>query len=321
MLVGGHSLTRAFERISAHDDGGTGTGSKLLNAVLDYYSSWVGRDADRPSGPPTLVQAIRAERERYLEMQRPDDVKPAGHWINPYGGAQQSLAGVDEFGFAQFTNLRSASGRFVVAGLRPAPAVLSWLPITLRNAVRLHVAAVRATWYADWADEFPPRPGERGALRTRLEFTLTGAGPDIRLGVIHSESQAMNCGGDDPYSAAEQLRPGLGRSPRLPVLRRGIPAARKRPDPVRAVRRQLGLRPRRHGRRAAGRRPPRRAPERQPRPPPDRGRHAHARRSHEGDRCAGRRGARRRCAGAAERLPGAGPAAGAGDRRHARAAL
>ena len=47
------------------------TGSRLFNASLDYYDSWVGRDADRQSGPPTLTQALRAERDHYLSTVRP----------------------------------------------------------------------------------------------------------------------------------------------------------------------------------------------------------------------------------------------------------
>jgi hypothetical protein len=38
--------------------------------------------------------------------------------------------------------------------LRGAPSELSWLPIQLRNAVRLHVAGVKTFLSARWDDDF-----------------------------------------------------------------------------------------------------------------------------------------------------------------------
>ena len=42
---------------------------------------------NRQSGPPALIQALRAERERYLANVRPTNVKPTSTapWIDPYG--------------------------------------------------------------------------------------------------------------------------------------------------------------------------------------------------------------------------------------------
>ena len=76
-LDSGRSLASAFGRID-NNDSNDGTGSRLFNAALGYYGSWVGgRNGDRPSDqPPALIQALRAERERYLKGQRTPGLEP-----------------------------------------------------------------------------------------------------------------------------------------------------------------------------------------------------------------------------------------------------
>ena len=122
MLAGGHALERTLDRIAARDTD-TGTNSRLFNASLDYYRSWVGHNTNRQSGPPALIQALRAERERYLETVRPTDVKPTSTapWIDPYGSVSQPLDGVELFDTPSFRNLRSDNGgsRSRVCAQRP----------------------------------------------------------------------------------------------------------------------------------------------------------------------------------------------------------
>jgi hypothetical protein len=115
--------------------------------------------------------------------------------------------------------------RFTISNLRGVPAVLSWLPIELRNAVRLHVAGIKTHWTARW-EEFTPAPGEGGHLRVSLEFRLTGVGPERLIGFINSDSAARNCGGDDAYSAERRL---LARRSRLRVTVRITLAGTARP--------------------------------------------------------------------------------------------
>lgn len=224
MLGRGHSLDEALDRITERDAGDGGTGSQLFNAVIDYYRSWVGRDADRTTGPPTLLQALRAVRAQYIEAQRPADVKSSGPWIDSYGGASQSLSGVDVTGFTQFTNIPTASGASVVPNLRPAPSVLPWLPVQVRNAVRLHVAGVKVLLRARWVDS-QPNPGGLGNIAATLEFRLTGAGPEIRLGSLTWETGsfgAQNCAGDVPNSAERTVVMGWTGTPRCTDVASGF---------------------------------------------------------------------------------------------------
>jgi hypothetical protein len=192
----GRALDDALDRFTADDAHGTGTGNTVLNGALDYYESWVGRDADRPSSAPTLEQVLRKDRMDYLDTQKPSDVKTTvagAPWIDPAGGFAQSLDGVDQFAFSQFTNIQ-AGGR-IIPDLRRIPSVVNWLPIAIRNAVRLHVAGVRTTLTASWAQGGNPPIGELYPYDATLSFTLTGAGPDIFLGSIHASGTDENCAG------------------------------------------------------------------------------------------------------------------------------
>ena len=64
MLAGGHALERTLDRIAARDTDSR-TGSRLFNASLDYYDSWVGHNADRPERPAG-ADAGAARRARPL---------------------------------------------------------------------------------------------------------------------------------------------------------------------------------------------------------------------------------------------------------------
>jgi hypothetical protein len=219
ILAGGRALERALDRIAARDTDG-GTGSQLFNASLDYYDSWVGRDADRHSGPPTLLQALRAERERYLAAVKPTDVGSTGPFIDPYGRVNQPLGDVDLLDAASFRDVRSADGRFTIPSLRATPRLVTWLPPEVLNAVRLGVARVRVTWTASWGST-PPAPGEDGSLSVRLSYTLTGAGADIPLGWVESfRLLEHNCSGG-PDSAA--LTVVAGWPPSAPGCRPNAP--------------------------------------------------------------------------------------------------
>ncbi|HEY6891027.1 MAG TPA: hypothetical protein VI300_24705, partial [Solirubrobacter sp.] len=206
LLSGGAGLKEAFGHIADNDDGTRGTGSKLFNAVLDYYRSWYGDDADRTTGPPTLLQAIRAVQKTAIEDLPHEGVKSTRPWIDPYGDARQSLDGVDVAGFPQFMNFRTQSG-YVLKDLRGAPAVLNWLPIEIRNAVRLGIVGVRPSVFVTRTSE--------GFLFARLSFTLTGAGPDIRLGSLDWETSAADCAGNAEQSVAMGWT-GVNGCPYLP---------------------------------------------------------------------------------------------------------
>ena len=72
MIARGGSLDIALDRITANDDGDRATGSRLLNAALSYYGSWVGREADRPAqratdpaaGDPRPARGLHREPAR-----------------------------------------------------------------------------------------------------------------------------------------------------------------------------------------------------------------------------------------------------------------
>ena len=110
-LDSGRSLASAFGRID-NNDSNDGTGSRLFNAALGYYGSWVGgRNGDRPSDqPPALIQALRAERERYLKGQRTPGLEPVtGPWVDLWAGPSQPLGNVDLLGVEPLQNARSFS--------------------------------------------------------------------------------------------------------------------------------------------------------------------------------------------------------------------
>ena len=207
-LSGGRSLDRALGRIAAHD-GDHGTDSKLFNAALDYYSSWVGRDADRASGPPALLQALRAERERYLSTVRPAGLEPDGPWIDLYAGANQPLGNVRLFGLPSLNDIPSTTSSFTIPNLRPAPAAISWLPVPVLNAVRLGLGDLKVTWNAHWFGGIPAG-GNIGDLIVRFDFAFAGhptaahpKGFTDSLGYLQVQRPfAVNCA-SGPGSAAD----------------------------------------------------------------------------------------------------------------------
>jgi hypothetical protein len=172
-IAAGRSLDAATRRISANDVGANGTGSRLFNAALGYYDSWVGTDGDRPAdGAPALLQALRAERERYLATQRPPGIESGGGpWIDPWAGTQQSLGKVDLLGVQWLQNPASIYpvGGFTIPDLRPVPALVSRLPLTVQNAIRLGIGQIRVSWRAIWSAP-PPQPGNPGTLDVSMYF-------------------------------------------------------------------------------------------------------------------------------------------------------
>jgi hypothetical protein len=213
MLAGGHSLERAFDRIAARDTD-TGTGSRLFNAALDYHRSWVGQGAGRQSGPPALTQALSAERDHYLSTVRPAGVKSTSPaWIDPYGSVSQPLDGVDLYDTSSFRDLRSDNGRYTIPNLRGTPNLLNWLPVEILNGVRLGVAGVRITWSSSWLRGDPAS----GFLSVRLNYTLTGAGPDVPLGWVNATTFLDGACSSGPDSAYFQVTaawpPGTCSSP------------------------------------------------------------------------------------------------------------
>ncbi len=185
MLAGGHALERTLDRIAARDTD-TGTNSRLFNASLDYYRSWVGHNTNRQSGPPALIQALRAERERYLAEVKPDGVisTSTAPFVDPYGSATQPLDGVDLFDTDSFATIRSDNG-FMIPSLRRTPGLLTWLPPEVLNGVRLGRAGVKVTWTARWFGTTPPRD-QTGTLVVRLSYALTGGPTEVPLGWVES---------------------------------------------------------------------------------------------------------------------------------------
>jgi hypothetical protein len=203
-LMPGRALAGALGRISANDTGER-SGSRLLNASLDYYGSWLGRDADRPSGPPTLLQAVREARRLALEPQRVDGVLPLDQpWIDPWGGVDQPLGGVSLFNtdaFARIANDRLTGGAFTLGDVRPAEALLTRQPRRILNAIRLGIGRVVPTWDATFVGNVGS--GQRGTLDVSFRFTYrdnpTATDPDGFHGSLGTVTttipNALNCTG------------------------------------------------------------------------------------------------------------------------------
>ena len=64
-------------------------------------------------------------------------------------------------------------GRFSITNLRYAPAIQNWLPVEVRNALRLGLAELRVTWTARWQSPADQVYRALGTLNARLNFTLT----------------------------------------------------------------------------------------------------------------------------------------------------
>jgi hypothetical protein len=312
MVGRGRSLKEAFDRITEHDAGDSGTGSRLFNAVLDYYRSWVGRDAERASGPPTLLQALRAVRAEYLEDVRPGDVFSTVPWVDPYGSARQSLDGIDVHGFAPFTNISTAGGTAVIPNLRSAPVGAG--VAADRGAQRGAPARGRPQRGAASAlDRRPAQPRRLGEPPgdARVPAQRRRGSPDqARLAhVEYRELRRAELRGQRPAQRRTDRRDGLER--RAPLRVRGervrVPRHPSRSDHHPGSR-QHRLRARRRGRHAADRDRVAEAAEGRPRSRPQGGARPGERRARRGRAC-------RRGAEPVARLPLAGPAPGAGHRR------
>ena len=106
---------------------------------------------NRQSGPPALIQALRAERERYLADGQ---AEPTSSRPRPRPGSTRTGASISRSTAsicstrASFRDLRSDNGRFTIPSLRATPRLVTWLPAEVLNGVRLGVAGVRVTWSA-----------------------------------------------------------------------------------------------------------------------------------------------------------------------------
>jgi hypothetical protein len=167
----GTPLNNTLRKISANDDGANGTGSKLFNAALGYYDSWVGTNGDRPSGAPALLQALQAERVHYVNTQRPQgiDSKDAA-FVDPWGGAQQPLGDVDVLGSQWLQNPKSyfPVGGFTIPDFKPVPELITRLPAAVLNAIRLNIGRLDVSWRATWLT--PVAYGDEGSLDVRMDF-------------------------------------------------------------------------------------------------------------------------------------------------------
>ena len=185
----------------------------MFNAALNYYASWA--DGVR-TGAPTLAQAIRAERERYLEPLRPGGVVSNGPWVDPWGGTSQSLRGVNLLGLSTLANVQSQNGgRFVLPDLQPAPALVENLPGPIANALRLGIGSVEFSWDAFFTGGVAPQ--RRGELV--IDFYPLYRGPNGRLygldRITTTLEGAINCAGvGDAFDAERTVQlPGRIRTP------------------------------------------------------------------------------------------------------------
>ena len=210
-LSSGRSLASAFGRI-ARKDSDDGTGSRLFNAALGYYGAWVGaRGAERPSDqPPALIQALRAAREVSLASERPAGLEPKTHWVDPWAGPSQQLGDVDLLGTQYLQNLGSDTGGLTIDNLRPAPGLISRLPLPVQNAVRLGIGRIQVNWHASWQGAIPAKD-QYGTLLVRMFFryivpeSATRAAINDDLGFVEVfRSFTPNCSGFEGGASAEQ---------------------------------------------------------------------------------------------------------------------
>ncbi len=245
-LAAGTPLNRTLRKISDNDDGANGTGSKLFNAALGYYDSWVGTNGDRPSGEPALLQALRAERVHYVNTQRPQGIDSKGAaFIDPWGGPQQPLGDVDVLG-SQW--LQNPTSYFPVAGetipdLKAVPELITRLPAAVPNAIRLDIGRIGVTWRATW--QTPPAPGDVGALDVRLDFnyyvpaSATRPAINDNLGYVRVfRPFTANCTdtGNASASAVATFNGGLDRQEGLPRLHGRVPRGGGGTEPGRGLR-------------------------------------------------------------------------------------
>jgi hypothetical protein len=204
ILAQGRALGTALGKIDLHDDGDRGTGSRLFNAALDYYGSWV--DGDRP-GAPALLAALRAERARYLQTL--PGLPAEGRTIDPWGGASQPLGGVSLAGLPEFKALPDAAfaPAIMLDDTSPAPALVTSLPAPILTALRLGLGRAGINWSASF-DGTVAR-GQTGTLHVTFFFAYYAPDGSV-YGLDDVEATiagARNCVGDGELrDAADVVR-------------------------------------------------------------------------------------------------------------------
>ena len=264
----GSVLEGAFDAISDKDTGER-TGSKLFNSLLDYYSSWLGRDADRTRRAAALLQADppRAQPVPWT----PSRASAAARRSSSHGGANQPLTGVGLIDLDSLQRVHSDSHtQFSIPDLRPAPALISRLPAPrLQNALRLGFGHLDVSWNTAWTSP-PPANTDAGLSVTRGSRSptcfRTAAGTASGRST-RSDLRTINCTGRprpdrrghvrgelEPGRALHELagtrrgrrpRHGCGRSTTATTTPRFAPGAR--PTPTASVDTEPGA-PARRGR-------------------------------------------------------------------------
>ncbi len=181
MIGDGTVLQQALSNISANDAGtdAQGTGSKLLDGLINYYQYWA--TGDHTSGPPSLQQALENEEQAYLVSQAIPTQNLNDQGINPWGTVNQVPDFNHLLNSTTFTNVPICDTADLPPGYTAQTAVLphlsttllaEGLPFDLLNAVRLGATNISVCWGANF-DNGSPGAQNYGNLTMQLVFIGT----------------------------------------------------------------------------------------------------------------------------------------------------
>lgn len=175
LIQDGTTVQSALAQITANDAGADpgGTGSKLLDGLLGYYTYWAYEQ--HPEGtPPSLQQAILNVETSYLSGRQVPGENVSFANVEPWSGVSQTpdytgLLQEPQFNNVQLcdTNEHSASGNSTLPKL--STALVQNVPADLLNAARVGVGNITVCWTAEF-DNGSPGAGNTGNLTMNLIF-------------------------------------------------------------------------------------------------------------------------------------------------------
>ena len=175
LIQDGTTVQNALAQISANDAGSDpgGTGSKLLDGLLNYYEYWAY--GQHPEGtPPSVQQAILNVESAYLGGRQVPNQSVSFANVAPWSGVSQTPDYAGLLQESQFTNVQlcnpsfhSASGNSTLPKL--SASILSAVPADLLNAARVGVGNITACWTAAY-ENGSPGVGNTGELTMSLIF-------------------------------------------------------------------------------------------------------------------------------------------------------
>lgn len=222
----GQAIKNAVARVSSNDAGSdpAGTGNKLLDSALNYYTYWGGDFVAHPANAlPSLSQAIENEQQHYLQTHFvPNNNNTTSYTgVNPWGGASQSpdLSTLQQM--PQFTNVPYCSfggpwpSNPAAYSLPKLPtALISFLPTPVLNAVRLGIGNLSVCWDANFFNETGGGSGPdqlQGQLSMDIEYTYSYNGKSFAASAT-GYTQASDCTNDGDSNDQQQAADNILRN-------------------------------------------------------------------------------------------------------------